>query len=36
MVMQSNRAVETDAQLRPRACWRASVFVRRSPLRYAA
>ena len=31
-----NKAVETDAQVRPRACWRASILVRRSPLRYAS
>jgi hypothetical protein len=30
-----NRPVETDAQVRPRAA-RASILVRRSPLRYAA
>jgi hypothetical protein len=29
----SNKAVETDAQVRPRAWWRASILVRRSPLR---
>jgi hypothetical protein len=32
-VPMHNKAVETDAQVRPRACWRASILVRRSPLR---
>jgi hypothetical protein len=32
---QSNKAVETDAQVRPRAL-RASILVRRSPLRYTS
>jgi len=31
----SNKAVETDAQGRPRACWRTSTLGRRSLLRYA-
>lgn len=31
--MQANKAVEPDAQVRPRASWRASILVRRSPLR---